>query len=52
VTVWAVAAIFAALVGISRVYLGVHWTSDVLGGWAFGILWLAVVLTGSSFIRV
>jgi undecaprenyl-diphosphatase len=35
--VYAVAITFAALVGASRVGLGVHWASDVLGGWAFGV---------------
>jgi undecaprenyl-diphosphatase len=28
------------LVGLSRVYLGVHWASDIAGGWSAGTVWL------------
>jgi undecaprenyl-diphosphatase len=40
----AVAILLSLLIGVSRVMLGVHWPSDVIGGWCFGLLWVLVTL--------
>lgn len=39
--VWAGAVLYAAVVGWTRVWLGVHWPSDVVGSWLLGAAWLA-----------
>lgn len=51
VLIAALAVCLTALVGLSRIYLGVHYPSDVLAGMAEGCGWLALVLTAVGVAR-
>lgn len=45
----AVALVLA--IGLSRLYLGVHYFSDVVGGYAAGALWLSACISGMEVVR-
>lgn len=51
ILVWTVAALLVALIGFSRIYLGMHYPSDVLAGYAAGLIWLVAIGLGDYIIR-
>jgi undecaprenyl-diphosphatase len=41
--IWTAAALVAGLIGLSRIYLGVHYPSDVVAGYATAVVWIAAL---------
>jgi undecaprenyl-diphosphatase len=49
VAVWAATVTAIALIGFSRLYLGVHFLTDVLAGWLLGAGWAVTVILATSW---
>ena len=41
--------VLVAVIGATRVYLGVHWATDVIAGWMLGALWVLVCVLAARF---
>lgn len=44
IVIWTLAALLVAAIGLSRIYLGVHYPSDVLGGYLAAAVWVGTVI--------
>jgi len=49
--IWGCASLLVGWIGLSRIYLGVHWPSDVVAGYAAALIWMGAVRLLAEFAR-
>lgn len=52
ITIWVFAAALVLLIGISRIYLGVHYPSDVVAGFVVGFVWVITIAVADRLLRI
>ena len=51
ILIWVFAVMIALLIGLSRIYLGVHYPSDVIAGYAAAIVWVLTVIWADLLLK-
>jgi undecaprenyl-diphosphatase len=51
ICIWAIAALVVGMIGVSRVYLGVHYPSDVVAGYCAGMVWVGGLVVVDRMLR-
>lgn len=51
ILIWSAAFLLVMLIGVSRVYLGVHYLSDVIAGYAASTVWVLTVILADSILK-